>query len=89
MNEVGILAHLRHQNLVSLYGCTTHHSRELLLVYEYIPNGTVADHLHGDKSKPGSLTWTTRMSIAIETASALVYLHASEVVHRDVKTNNP
>nr|GEX15921.1 leaf rust 10 disease-resistance locus receptor-like protein kinase-like 1.2 isoform X1 [Tanacetum cinerariifolium] len=88
MNEVGILAHLRHQNLVSLYGCTTHHSRELLLVYEYIPNGTVADHLHGDKSKPGSLTWTTRMSIAIETASALVYLHASDVIHRDVKTNN-
>lgn len=88
MNEVGILAHLRHQNLVSLYGCTTHHSRELLLVYEYIPNGTVADHLHGEKSNPGSVTWTTRMSIAIETASALVYLHASDVVHRDVKTNN-
>ncbi|KAL8249143.1 hypothetical protein R6Q59_006011 [Mikania micrantha] len=88
MNEVGILAHLRHRNLVSLYGCTTHHSRELLLVYEYIPNGTVADHLHGEKSNPGSLTWTTRMSIAIETASALVYLHASDVVHRDVKSNN-
>ncbi|XP_071717703.1 LEAF RUST 10 DISEASE-RESISTANCEUS RECEPTOR-LIKE PROTEIN KINASE-like 1.2 [Rutidosis leptorrhynchoides] len=88
MNEVGILAHLRHQNLVSLYGCTTHHSRELLLVYEYIPNGTVADHLHGEKSTPGQLTWATRMSIAVETASALVYLHASDVIHRDVKTNN-
>ncbi|XP_022025360.2 LEAF RUST 10 DISEASE-RESISTANCE LOCUS RECEPTOR-LIKE PROTEIN KINASE-like 1.2 isoform X1 [Helianthus annuus] len=88
MNEVGILAHLRHRNLVSLYGCTTHHSRELLLVYEYISNGTVADHLHGEKSSPGSLKWTTRMSIAVETASALVYLHASDVVHRDVKTNN-
>ncbi|KAK9065265.1 hypothetical protein SSX86_016648 [Deinandra increscens subsp. villosa] len=88
MNEVGILAHLRHRNLVSLYGCTTHHSRELLLVYEYIPNGTVADHLHGEKSSPGSPTWCTRMNIAIETASALVYLHASDVIHRDVKTNN-
>ncbi|KAI3732142.1 hypothetical protein L1987_63340 [Smallanthus sonchifolius] len=88
INEVGILAHLRHRNLVSLYGCTTHHSRELLLVYEYIPNGTVADHLHGEKANPGSLTWSTRMCIAIETASALVYLHASDVVHRDVKTNN-
>ncbi|CAI9299796.1 unnamed protein product [Lactuca saligna] len=88
MNEVGILAHLRHRNLVSLYGCTTHHSRELLLVYDYIPNGTVADHLHGEKSKPGSLPWITRIKIATETASALVYLHASDVVHRDVKTNN-
>ncbi|XP_076886656.1 LEAF RUST 10 DISEASE-RESISTANCE LOCUS RECEPTOR-LIKE PROTEIN KINASE-like 1.2 isoform X2 [Bidens hawaiensis] len=88
MNEVQILARLRHRNLVSLYGCTTHHSRELLLVYEYIPNGTVADHLHGEKSSPGSLKWPTRMNIAIETASALVYLHASDIVHRDVKTNN-
>ncbi|KAL7223300.1 hypothetical protein ACSBR1_024873 [Camellia fascicularis] len=88
MNEVEILTRLRHQNLVSLYGCTTHHCRELLLVYEYIPNGTVADHLHGERGKPGSLCWTTRMSIAIETASALAYLHASDVIHRDVKTNN-
>lgn len=88
MNEVIILARLRHQNLVSLYGCTSHQGRGLLLVYEYIPNGTVADHLHGDHAKPGSLTWTTRMSIAVETAIALAYLHASDVIHRDVKTNN-
>lgn len=88
MNEVEILARLRHQNLVSLYGCTTRHSRELLLVYEYIPNGTVADHLHGERAKPNGLSWSTRMNIAIETAAALSYLHASEIIHRDVKTNN-
>ncbi|XP_042510773.1 LEAF RUST 10 DISEASE-RESISTANCE LOCUS RECEPTOR-LIKE PROTEIN KINASE-like 1.2 isoform X2 [Macadamia integrifolia] len=88
MNEVEILNRLRHQNLVTLYGCTSRHSRELLLVYEYIPNGTVADHLHGDRAEAGSLTWPTRMSIAIETASALAYLHASDVIHRDVKTTN-
>ncbi|XP_042981569.1 LEAF RUST 10 DISEASE-RESISTANCE LOCUS RECEPTOR-LIKE PROTEIN KINASE-like 1.1 isoform X2 [Carya illinoinensis] len=88
MNEVEILTRLRHTNLVSLYGCTSRHSRELLLVYEYIPNGTVADHVHGDRATPGSLTWPTRMSIAIETASALAYLHASDIIHRDVKTNN-
>ncbi|KAF3456102.1 hypothetical protein FNV43_RR00746 [Rhamnella rubrinervis] len=88
MNEVEILARLRHQNLVSLYGCTTRRSRELLLVYEYIPNGTVADHLHGERAKPKEMPWSTRMNIAIETAAALSYLHASDVVHRDVKTNN-
>ncbi|KAK9276859.1 hypothetical protein L1049_006396 [Liquidambar formosana] len=88
MNEVEILTRLRHKNLVSLYGCTSRHSRELLLVYEFIPNGTVADHLHGDRAKPCSLTWPVRMSIAIETADALAYLHASDTIHRDVKTAN-
>ncbi|GMP83457.1 hypothetical protein CsSME_00037359 [Camellia sinensis var. sinensis] len=88
INEVQILTCLRHCNLVSLYGCTSRHSRELLLVYEYIPNGTVADHLHGDRPRNASLTWPVRMNIAIETASALTYLHASDIIHRDIKTNN-
>ncbi|KAM4106637.1 hypothetical protein ACJW30_04G077100 [Castanea mollissima] len=88
MNEVYILTRLRHPNLVSLYGCTSRTCRELLLVYEYIPNGTVADHLHGDLAKPGALPFPTRMKIAVETASALAYLHASDIIHRDVKTNN-
>ncbi|KAL9352514.1 hypothetical protein Peur_055194 [Populus x canadensis] len=88
MNEIEILTRLHHKNLVCLYGCTSRRSRELLLVYEYIPNGTVADHLHGDQAKSSPLTWPIRMSIAIETASALAYLHASDIIHRDVKTNN-
>ncbi|XVF50546.1 hypothetical protein PTKIN_Ptkin04bG0109900 [Pterospermum kingtungense] len=79
MNEVEMLTRLRHQNLVSLYGCTSRHSREMLLVYEYIPNGTVADHLHGERAKPGALSWTIRLQIAIETANALTYLHASDM----------
>ncbi|GMI75449.1 Leaf rust 10 disease-resistance locus receptor-like protein kinase-like 1.2 [Hibiscus trionum] len=88
MNEVSILTRLRHRNLVSLYGCTSRHSRELLLVYEYVPNGTVADHLHGQRAKPGALSWSIRLDIAIETANALTYLHASDTIHRDVKTSN-
>ncbi|XP_031247692.1 LEAF RUST 10 DISEASE-RESISTANCE LOCUS RECEPTOR-LIKE PROTEIN KINASE-like 1.1 isoform X2 [Pistacia vera] len=103
MNEVKILTRLRHGNLVSLYGCTSQHSQQgLLLVYEYVSNGTVADHLRGDLGKPGSLAdhlrrdlekpgslaWPIRMKIAIETASALAYLHASDTIHRDVKTKN-
>lgn len=88
LNEIEILTCLRHQNLVSLYGCTSVKMRDLLLVYEYIPNGTVADHLYGARAKPGSLSWITRLDIAVETASALSYLHASGVIHRDVKTTN-
>lgn len=88
-NEIQILTRMRHRNLVSLYGCTSRHSRELLLVYEYIPNGTVSSHLHDNKAdQSSSLPWSVRMKIAIETASALTYLHASDVIHRDVKTTN-
>ncbi|XP_022862586.1 LEAF RUST 10 DISEASE-RESISTANCE LOCUS RECEPTOR-LIKE PROTEIN KINASE-like 1.3 [Olea europaea var. sylvestris] len=87
-NEVEIVTRLRHQNLVTLYGCTSKSSRDLVLVYEYIPNGTVADHLHGKRAKSGLLSWPIRLNIAIETADALTYLHKSDIVHRDVKTNN-
>ncbi|KAI9169517.1 hypothetical protein LWI28_013465 [Acer negundo] len=83
-NEIEILTRLRHKNLVSLYGCTSRHSQGLLLVYEFIPNGTIADHLHGDRASPCLLTWPIRMNIAIETASALAYLHASDIIHRDL-----
>lgn len=57
-------------------------------MYEYVPNHTVACHLHGDLARPGTLPWHTRMKIAIETASSLAYLHASDIIHRDVKTKN-
>ncbi|KAI9168961.1 hypothetical protein LWI28_004543 [Acer negundo] len=88
MNEIKILTLLRHKNLVLLYGCTSCRSQGLLLVYEFIPNGTVADHLYGDRANSCLLTWPIRMNIAIETATALACLHASDIIHRDVKTNN-
>ncbi|PAN32129.1 hypothetical protein PAHAL_5G466200 [Panicum hallii] len=93
-NEVEILSRLRHRNLVTLYGCTSpRSSQDLLLVYEFVPNGTLADHLHGARASGSAppLPWPVRLGIAVETASALHYLHAVEprqVVHRDVKTNN-
>ncbi|XP_021763593.1 LEAF RUST 10 DISEASE-RESISTANCE LOCUS RECEPTOR-LIKE PROTEIN KINASE-like 1.4 isoform X3 [Chenopodium quinoa] len=88
MNEIHILARLRHKNLVALYGCTSRRSRELLLVYEYVSNGTVADHLHGKLAQSNVLSWSTRLSIAVETAEALSFLHENDVIHRDVKTTN-
>ncbi|XP_075484795.1 LEAF RUST 10 DISEASE-RESISTANCE LOCUS RECEPTOR-LIKE PROTEIN KINASE-like 1.1 isoform X2 [Primulina tabacum] len=88
MNEIKILTCLKHPNLVTLYGCTSRRSRELLLVYEYIENGTVADHLHGERADESPLTWSIRLNIAIETATSLTYLHKSDIIHRDVKTNN-
>ncbi|KAL0877399.1 hypothetical protein Bca101_027104 [Brassica carinata] len=87
-NEIEILKSLKHPNLVILYGCTSRHSRELLLVYEYISNGTLADHLHGDRAEPRPLCWPVRLNIAIKTASALSFLHKSGIIHRDVKTIN-
>ncbi|KAL0645518.1 hypothetical protein Bca4012_043809 [Brassica carinata] len=79
-NEVEILKSLKHPNLVILYGCTSRHSKELLLVYEYISNGTLADHLHGDRAESRPLCWSVRLNVAIETASGLAFLHASEAV---------
>ena len=89
-NEAVILSGLRHPNLVMFYGCTPSTSRELLLVYEFVQNGTVADHLHGHRAQERALPWPLRLNIAIESAAALTYLHAIEppIVHRDVKTNN-
>ncbi|KAL1197340.1 LEAF RUST 10 DISEASE-RESISTANCE LOCUS RECEPTOR-LIKE PROTEIN KINASE-like 1.2 [Cardamine amara subsp. amara] len=87
-NEVEILTGLRHPNLVALFGCSSKQSRDLLIVYEYVANGTLADHLHGPQANPSTLPWSTRLKIAVETASALKYLHASKIIHRDVKSNN-
>ncbi|KAH0875241.1 hypothetical protein HID58_072603 [Brassica napus] len=87
-NEIDILKSLKHTNLVILYGCTSRHSTELLLVYEYISNGTLADHLHGDRAEARPICWPVRLNIAIETASALSFLHKSGIIHRDVKTTN-
>ncbi|KAI9160259.1 hypothetical protein LWI28_006654 [Acer negundo] len=88
ITEIEILTKLQHQNLVTLYGCTSRHSRELLLVYEYIPNGTMVDHLHGRNLNSGLLCWPVRLSIAVKIAEAPAFLHTSDVIHRYVKTNN-
>uniref|UniRef100_A0A2N9GIG3 non-specific serine/threonine protein kinase n=1 Tax=Fagus sylvatica TaxID=28930 RepID=A0A2N9GIG3_FAGSY len=87
ISEVKIISRLRHRNLVQLIGWC-HDQRELLLVYEYMPNGSLDSHLFGGKI---TLTWPVRYKIAHGLASALLYLHEEWeqcVVHRDIKSSN-
>ncbi|OVA09099.1 Protein kinase domain [Macleaya cordata] len=91
-NEILILSSIDHPNLVKLHGYCSD-PRGLLLVYDYVSNGTLADHLHGSKSslKKGSLTWQIRMEVALQTAMALEYLHFAvepAIVHRDITSSN-
>ncbi|KAL4368549.1 hypothetical protein GQ457_05G031830 [Hibiscus cannabinus] len=86
-SEVKIISRLRHKNLVKLIGWY-HEKGELLLVYEFMPNGSLDTHLFKGKSL---LTWETRYKIVQDLASALLYLHEEGdycVLHRDIKTNN-
>ena len=89
-NEVRILSSVRHCNLVRLFGCCKER-QNLLLVCEYVPNGTLFDHLHGEQRRKNGLRWDARLKIALETASALAYLHFDSyppIFHRDVKSTN-
>ncbi|MQM14040.1 hypothetical protein Taro_046966, partial [Colocasia esculenta] len=85
--EVKIITQLRHRNLVKLIGWC-HESGELLLVYEFVPNGSLDHHLFkGSKL----LDWSVRYKIAVGLANALSYLHDEcdpYVLHRDVKSSN-
>ncbi|KAL8264700.1 hypothetical protein R6Q59_022830 [Mikania micrantha] len=86
-SDVRIISRLRHGNLVQLIGWC-HQKGELLLVYEYMENGSLDSHLFKHKSL---LTWGTRYKIAHGLASALLYLHEEWeqcVLHRDIKSSN-
>ncbi|KAI0504899.1 hypothetical protein KFK09_015853 [Dendrobium nobile] len=89
ISEVTIISRLRHRNLVQLVGWC-HERKELLLVYEFMPNGSLDSYLYGRHSNR-YLSWPLRYKIAVGLASALLYLHEEWeecVVHRDVKPSN-
>ncbi|KAJ4841965.1 hypothetical protein Tsubulata_039045 [Turnera subulata] len=86
--EIQTLGRIRHRHIVRLLGFCSNHETNLL-VYEYMPNGSLGEVLHGKKG--GHLHWDTRYKIAIEAAKGLCYLHhdcSPLIVHRDVKSNN-
>ncbi|XP_022989774.1 L-type lectin-domain containing receptor kinase S.6 [Cucurbita maxima] len=81
---------LRHENLVQLHGWCCE-ANELMLVYEYLPNGSLAELLHNNSNSQFVLPWKKRLSIVLGVASALTYLHEeceNQIIHRDVKTCN-
>ncbi|KAJ7556796.1 hypothetical protein O6H91_05G099100 [Diphasiastrum complanatum] len=86
--EVEIITRIHHRHLVSLVGyCIADTQR--LLVYDYVPNGTLEYHLHG-KQRP-VVEWATRLKIAIGAARGLAYLHEDchpRIIHRDIKSSN-
>ena len=91
MAEVDVLGNVRHRNIVRLLGWCSN-SEITMLLYEYMPNGSLDDLLHG-KNKGDNLVadWYTRYKIALGVAQGICYLHHDcdpVIVHRDLKPSN-
>lgn len=87
--EVVSIGRLQHRNLVQLLGYCRRKG-ELLLVYEYMANGSLDKHLYSEGDKR-VLDWDQRLQIIKGIASGLLYLHEEwekVIVHRDIKTSN-
>ncbi|KAI8560292.1 hypothetical protein RHMOL_Rhmol04G0243900 [Rhododendron molle] len=92
VTEVNVLGVVEHPNLVKLVGyCAEDDERGIqrLLVYEYLPNGSVEDHLSSRSESP--LPWAMRLKIAQDAARGLTYLHEGmdfQIIFRDFKSSN-
>jgi serine/threonine protein kinase len=90
LNEIGMISALQHPYLVKLYGCCVERD-QLLLIYEYLENNSLARALFGPEEHQIKLDWSTRQKICVGIAKGLAYLHEEsrlKVVHRDIKATN-
>lgn len=90
VNEIGMISGLQHPNVVRLYGCCIE-GNQLLLIYEYLENNSLAHALFGLHNSEVEMDWPTRQRICIGIAKGLAFLHdesALRIVHRDIKATN-
>ncbi|KAK2970063.1 hypothetical protein RJ640_006536 [Escallonia rubra] len=88
--ELDLLSRLNHAHLLNLLGYCEE-GEERLLVYEFMANGSLYQHLHGSKALKEQLDWIRRVTIAVQAARGIEYLHGyacPPVIHRDIKSSN-
>ncbi|KAL7246116.1 hypothetical protein ACSBR2_001282 [Camellia fascicularis] len=89
INEVVVVSQINHRNVVKLLGCCLE-TQVPLLVYEFITNGTLFEHIN-NQSKASNISWENHLQIATETIGVLSYLHSAALIHiiyKDVKSTN-
>ncbi|KAG8647314.1 hypothetical protein MANES_09G080500v8 [Manihot esculenta] len=89
-NEVTLLSRIHHRNLVQFLGFCQEEGKSML-VYEFMHNGTLKEHLYGPLTRGRSINWIKRLEIAEDAAKGIEYLHTGcvpAIIHRDLKTSN-
>ncbi|KAL6555656.1 hypothetical protein OROHE_007328 [Orobanche hederae] len=90
VNEMGMISAIQHPNLIKLYGCCIE-GKELLIIYEYMENNSLASALFGSEDNKLNMAWPTRHNICVGVAKGLAHLHEEstvKIIHRDIKATN-